>query len=134
MFLNRIGLSIMSRESHRPIAATDIELISELTDDFQTSLPKAVCEALNLDPLDTLRFTIHPSGDVVLSRAGPSTEMDQAVSKFLNFLDVDIARHPERLQAVDAAFPGRLRKLLGNVEIDLDTKLPPDDLSEDGHG
>lgn len=42
---------------------------------------------------------------------------------FLAFLADDIALHPERLQAFDAAFMARLRTLTDGVGLDLEAPL-----------
>jgi len=39
----------------------------------------------------------------------------------------DIASHPERLQAVDAAFVQRIQSLTSGIEVDLDAPLSADD-------
>ena len=49
------------------------------------------------------------------------------LSQFLGFLARDIATHPERLQAVDAALAQRLQSLVGDVEVDLSAPLSADD-------
>ena len=46
---------------------------------------------------------------------------------FLEFLSNDIVNHPERLQSVDGAFVQRLQTLVGNIDVDLDAALLPDD-------
>ncbi|MBL8473420.1 MAG: type II toxin-antitoxin system PrlF family antitoxin [Rhodocyclaceae bacterium] len=45
----------------------------------------------------------------------------------LDFLERDIAAHPERLQAITAEQVRRVRSLVGDVSVELDTPLPPDD-------
>jgi antitoxin PrlF len=45
----------------------------------------------------------------------------------LGFLARDIAKHPERLQAVDASFVQRLKSLTGDIEFDLDAPLSAED-------
>jgi len=52
---------------------------------------------------------------------------DPAVGKFLEFLDDDIQKHPERLQLLDAEFFERLRLLVGDAKFDLDERLPEED-------
>ncbi len=43
------------------------------------------------------------------------------------FLARDIAEHPERLRAVDASLPERIRSLVGNLDVDLDAPLSAED-------
>jgi hypothetical protein len=47
----------------------------------------------------------------------------------LDFLDRDIAAHPERLQPVTAEQVRRIQSLVGDVSVEFDTPLPPDDAS-----
>ncbi len=49
------------------------------------------------------------------------------VDSFLTFLEDDIARHPERLQAVDARLVASLRVLTEGMSLDLDAPLSPAD-------
>ena len=76
---------------------------------------------------DKIQYTIHPGGEVVLTRAEPPGEDDPVLGRFLRFLARDISSHPERLQAVDAAFVHRLQSLVGGIEVDLDAPLPAED-------
>lgn len=52
---------------------------------------------------------------------------DQFVRKVLNYLDRDIAEHPERLRRVDMSMVQRARELVADVEIDLEALLIPDE-------
>ena len=45
----------------------------------------------------------------------------------LDFLERDIAAQPERLQPVTAEQVRRIQSLVGDVSVELDTPLPPDD-------
>ncbi|MBN2680222.1 type II toxin-antitoxin system PrlF family antitoxin [Acidithiobacillus montserratensis] len=45
----------------------------------------------------------------------------------LDFLGRDIAAHPERLQPIIAEQVRRVQSLGGDVSVELDTPLPPDD-------
>jgi len=104
-----------------------LEVESTLTDRYQTTVPEAVRRALRLGKRDKIRYTIRPSGEVVLTRAGTSEGDDPVLGQFLGFLARDIAEHPERLQAIDASFVQRLQSLVGNIEVDLDAPLSADD-------
>ena len=66
-------------------------------------MPETVRRALRLSKRDKIRFTIRPDGDVVLTRAVATTSEDPVLCHFLNFLAHDIATHPQRLAAIDAA-------------------------------
>ena len=45
----------------------------------------------------------------------------------LDILERDIAAHPERLQPIAAEQVRRVQSLVGDVSVELDTPLPPDD-------
>jgi len=45
----------------------------------------------------------------------------------LDFLERDIAAHPERLRPITAEQVRRVQSLVGCVSVELDTPLPPDD-------
>jgi len=100
---------------------------STLTDRYQTTVPETVRRALRLGKRDKIHYTIRPDGEVVLSRVAPGDGGDAALASFLDFLARDIAEHPERLQALDAAFVQRIQSLVGGVDLDLDAPLSADD-------
>ncbi|MCA3416404.1 MAG: type II toxin-antitoxin system PrlF family antitoxin [Roseomonas sp.] len=104
-----------------------LEVESTLTDRYQTTVPETVRRALRLGKRDKLHYSIRPSGEVVLTRAAAAEAEDPLLGQFLGFLANDIARHPERLQAVDAGLAARLHALVGDVEVDLDAALSADD-------
>lgn len=104
-----------------------LEVVSTLTDRYQTTVPDTVRRALRLSRRDKIHYTIRPDGEVVLSRADETNDADPVLGQFLNFLAHDIAAHPERLQAVDTAWAQRLQSLVGKVDIDLDASLSADD-------
>lgn len=106
-------------------ATHDIE--STLTDRYQTTVPETVRRALRLGKRDKIRYAVHPNGEVVMTRADASAGDDPVLGQFLGFLARDLASHPERLMAVDAALVQRLRSLVGDVEVELDTALTADD-------
>ena len=54
-------------------------------------------------------------------------EVDAALGAFLDFVEADIKAHPERLRAFDGAIYDRLKTLVGDVDVDLDEPLSPDD-------
>ena len=104
-----------------------LEVESTLTDRYQTTVPETVRRALRLGKRDKIHYTIRPSGEVVLTRAEASEGDDPVLGQFLGFLALDIASHPERLQAVDAGLIRRLHALVGGIEVDLDAVLSADD-------
>ena len=106
-------------------APHDIE--STLTDRYQTTVPETVRRALRLGKRDKIHYAVRPNGEVVMTRADASAGDDPVLGQFLGFLARDLASHPERLMAVDAALVQRLRSLVGDVEVELDVALPADD-------
>ncbi len=100
---------------------------STLTDRYQTTVPETVRRALQLGKRDKIRYTIRPGGEVVLSRAGPEEADDPVLGEFLVFLAQDMARHPQRLKAMDADWVDRLQSLTRDVPVDLHAPLSPED-------
>lgn len=106
-----------------PAMAAPIEVESTLTDRYQTTVPETVRRALRLGKRDKIHYAIRANGDVVLSRAEPANDDDPALGQFLDLLARDMAKHPERLQAVDTALVRRLHQVVGGMDIDLDAAL-----------
>jgi len=104
-----------------------LQVESTLTDRYQTTVPETVRRALRLGKRDKIHYEIRPDGEVVLTRAVAGEGNDPALAPFLGFLARDLADHPERLQAVDAALAQRIQALVGGAEFDLDAPLPADD-------
>ena len=107
--------------------ATNFEVESTLTDRYQTTVPDPVRRALKLGKRDKIHYTIHPDGEVVLTRAKLAEESDPVLGDFLAFLANDIANNPERIQAVDTSFMQRIQSLVKEVAVDLDAPLSVDD-------
>jgi antitoxin PrlF len=104
-----------------------LEAKSTLTARYQTTVPETIRRALQLGKRDKLRYTLRPSGEVVLTRAEAAEGDDPVLEQFLEFLARDITHHPEHLRAVDAVFVQRLQSLVRGVEVDLDAALSVDD-------
>lgn len=107
--------------------ATTLEVESTLTDRYQTTVPETVRRALKLGKRDKLHYTIRPDGAVLITRAADAKEDDPVLGQFLSFLADDIAKHPERVHAIDSALLARIQLLVGQVEVDLDAPLSADD-------
>jgi antitoxin PrlF len=107
--------------------SSTLEVESTLTDRYQTTVPETVRRALKLGKRDKLHYTVRPTGEVILTRAETSEEDDPLLGQFLGFLAGDMARHPERLQAIDSGFVQRLQALTDGIEVDLDAALSADD-------
>ena len=110
------------------IGATPDEVVSALTDRYQTTVPQPVRRALGLRKRDRIRYAFRANGEVVLQRVSPDpVEEDPALAPFLALLERDIASHPERLQPIGADLVQRLQDLVGAIEVNLDEALPDDE-------
>lgn len=109
--------------------AATLEVESTLTDRYQTTVPETVRRALKLGKRDKIQYSIHPGGEVVLKRVETLHSDDPVLGDFLGFLTADIARHPERLQSLDASLVQRIQSLAAGVDgdLDLDAALSADD-------
>ena len=104
-----------------------IEAESSLTDRYQTTVPAPVRRALRLRKRDAILYRVRDDGSVVISRKPAPDEEDPVIDSFLAFLAEDMAKHPERLAAVDESLLGRIRPLVADVSLDLDAPLPAED-------
>jgi antitoxin PrlF len=92
-----------------------IEEISTITAKGQTTVPKAVRQALGVDYGGRIAFRVTEAG-VTVMRA--DVEDDPAIGGFLNFLARDIQAHPERLRALSPALAARIAALTAGVAAD----------------
>ena len=93
-------------------------LVSKITAKSQTTLPSGVRKALGVGPGDNLAYVVE--GDHAIIRKAPEAEVEQdpALGAFLDFLERDIADHPERLQVATHEFYERMLRAAGGIEID----------------
>lgn len=96
-----------------------IEETSTVTSKGQTTVPKAVRQALGIRSGDRIAFRVDKSGKVSLARAEPPDDI-AAVEAFLGFLSDDIKRRPEAVRPLPEEAARRLRALGKEVEVDLD--------------
>ena len=99
---------------------------SKLTDRYQTTIPETVRNALHLHKRDKLRYSIQSNGDVLISRA-ETQESDPVLGEFLNLLSNDLSDRPNRLTALDGNLANRVKALVSDVDIDLDSPLADED-------
>jgi len=109
------------------MASTTLEAESTLTDRYRTTVPETIRRALRLRKRDRIHYSIHPSGEVVLSRAPVVDGDDPVLGQFLRFLARGLRDHPERVEAVGDGLVDRIRSLVADVEVDLDAALPADE-------
>ena len=100
--------------------------VAKLTDRYQTTVPSGVRKQLKLGKGDQIRYCTEPSGRVYIEplRAG---EDDPVLGAFLDFIETDVQAHPERLRVFGGGLHDRLKGLVGDVDVDLDEPLSPDD-------
>jgi antitoxin PrlF len=100
--------------------------VSTLTERYQTTVPSVVRKQLALKKGDRIRYSIEEDGRVYLE-ADRAENADPAFGPFLDLLEEDIKAHPKRLQAFDGGLRDRLAALIGDLDIDLDAALSPED-------
>ncbi len=94
-----------------------IEEHSTLTAKGQTTVPKAVRQALGIRSGDRIAFRVDKNGKVSLARDDGDTSEASAIDAFLDFLSNDIKARPEGVAPMSDA---RLRDLTRGIEVDLD--------------
>jgi antitoxin PrlF len=97
-----------------------IEKLATITVKGQTTVPKAVREALGADYGDKIAFRIDEHG-VSLHRVDAAD--DPALGAFLRFLAADVRDHPERIQSVSPELQARMEALSEGLEADLDAPI-----------
>jgi len=96
-----------------------IEESSTLTAKGQTTVPKAVRQALGIRAGDKIAFRVDKSGHVSLARDGGRDD-GSAVDAFLAFLSDDIKRRPQGVTPMPDDAAARMRALSQGVDVDLD--------------
>lgn len=96
-----------------------IEEKSTLTAKGQTTVPKAVRQALGISAGDRIAFRVDDGGKVSLAR-DEAPEEPSAVDAFLAFLSNDIKRRPQAVTPMPDDAVRRMRALSDGVEVDLD--------------
>ena len=98
---------------------------STLTAKGQTTVPKAVRQALGVRAGDRIAFRVDKAGKVSLTRDDAADE-GAAVDAFLAFLSDDIKRRPEAVTAMSDETAERMRALSAGVAVDLDADFGDD--------
>lgn len=96
-----------------------IEETSTVTAKGQTTVPKAVRQALGVHAGDQITYRIGENGTVSLVRHEADSE-EAAVDAFLAFLSRDIKRRPQAVKSMSEEMAEQLRSLTEGVEVDLD--------------
>ena len=97
-----------------------IEKVATITAKGQTTIPKAVRQALGAHYGDKIAYRIDEHG-VSLHRV--ETLEDPALGAFLEFLATDIRTHPERIQSVSSDLRARIEALTAGFEVDLNAPI-----------
>ena len=102
-----------------------LEAEATLTERYQTTVPASVRQALQLRKHDKIVYKIEDDGRVFLERSNKAQEEDPVLGDYLIFLARDIAAGNVRV--VTPELVDRINSLVGDVEVDLDAPLAPDD-------
>lgn len=103
--------------------AVRLEEISTITAKGQTTVPKAVRQALGVDYGGRIAFRVDGRG-VTLARVEDSE--DPAIDRFLVFLADDIKTRPEAVKALSPDLAARIAALTAGVSDDLDAEIVGD--------
>lgn len=106
-------------------ADASFSAVSRLTERSQTTIPAAIRDALHLKPGENIHYTLLAGGKVIMSRQEDEQE-DPVVLKFLNFLENDMKKNPQKIAPVPALFWEKIKALTAGVEVDLDAPLTDD--------
>jgi antitoxin PrlF len=101
---------------------------STLTDRYQTTIPNAVRAQLGLGKRDLIEFVQADDGSIVLRRAETfeADEFPEELISWLGFIDKDQKENPQQLQVLDETFFVKAKKIVGDLDVDLEADLGPD--------
>jgi antitoxin PrlF len=100
-----------------------LEEISTITAKGQTTVPKAVRQALGVDYGGRIAFRVSDGG-VTVCRA--DSDEDPAIETFLGFLAADIKARPQVIKALSPDLAERIVSLTGDMTINLDDEIDGD--------
>ena len=103
--------------------AVTLEEISTITAKGQTTVPKAVRQALGVDYGGRIAFRVDQRG-VTVSRADEAE--DPAIETFLGFLAADIKARPEAVKVMSPDLAARIASLTGDIPVNLDDEIDGD--------
>jgi antitoxin PrlF len=112
--------NIPYNRAQRVEAAMLIEEKSTLTAKGQTTVPKAVRQALGIRSGDRIAFRVDEKGRVSMARDTGPDDDTSAVDAFLAFLSDDIKRRPQAVTPLSEKAAARMRALADGVEADPD--------------
>ncbi len=115
----------MGQTATAPVAGfEEFEVVSKITEKGQTTVPKAVRNALGVREGDQIAFKIGASG--VSVRRADEVREDPAIGAFLSFLERDIQKSPENLKTLSPDWATQIAKLVEGVEVDLESPIEGD--------
>lgn len=100
-----------------------IEEFSTITAKGQTTIPKAVRQALGVDYGGKIAFRVDKRGVTV---ARVDADEDPAIDRFLEFVASDIRKRPEAIKALSPDLAARIAALTEGMDIDLDAEIDGD--------
>ncbi len=100
--------------------AVTITEVSTITAKGQTTVPKAVRQALGVDYGGKIAFRVGPDGVTVARAEAPQ---DPALEAFLGFLAADIQARPDRLAALSPDLAAHLQSLTDGVDAEPDSAI-----------
>jgi antitoxin PrlF len=99
---------------------------STITAKGQTTVPKAVRQALGVDYGGRIAFVVDDQRRVFVEKATEETS-DPVVDRFLAFLAEDMAKHPgTSIVALPPTLRDRIAELTGNMDVNLDAEIDGD--------
>jgi antitoxin PrlF len=98
--------------------------MSTITAKGQTTVPKAIRDALGLVTGDRIAFRME--GSTILVSRADDLDDDPVLSAFLGFLADDMQRSPSRLAPLDPELMAHIADLTDEVETDLDEAVTGD--------
>lgn len=90
------------------------------------AVPKGLSTNLKSLKRDSNRLGAE-STERVDTESDESAEEEQFVGAFLDFIDADIKKHPERVKPLNGALFDHAVELVKNIEVDLDMPLSSED-------
>ncbi|RVU20633.1 type II toxin-antitoxin system PrlF family antitoxin [Methylobacterium oryzihabitans] len=94
---------------------------SRITAKGQTTVPKAVRQALGVGYGGEIDYVVDETGRVSLVRA--EEETDPVIDGFLTFLAQDMTRNPSHIAAFPTELAERMAALMAGMTVDLDEEI-----------
>jgi antitoxin PrlF len=101
--------------------ATIVQERSKITAKGQTTVPKAVRQALGVSYGGEIAFVVDEHG--VSVRRVENEEADPVIGTFLGFLEQDMLRNPQNIVAFPASMAERMTALTKHIGVDLDEEI-----------